>query len=125
MSHLERPQPAGQPVGGEGLEGRDAEDPLARLGQVRDGATQAGHGLAGGPGQAFAGRGQDHLAGAADEQPPIQPFLQGLHLPAHRGLGDAQLLRRAREAAETGGGLEDADGAERNSGKHVRHKLLL
>jgi hypothetical protein len=99
--------------------------PFLGVDQVGHRRAQDAHGLAGGARQALARRGQGHLARQTDEQRLVQALLEGLHLPADGGLGDAQLVGGAGEALQARGGFEDPDGAERQAGEDVWHKWCL
>jgi hypothetical protein len=53
------------------------------------------------------------MAAGALEQAAAEMFLQGADVPAHRALGDGQLLGGAGEGRMPRGGLEGAQGLER------------
>ena len=53
-----------------------------------------------------AGAGQEHAAAVADEQLDAKLVLEQLDVPAQRGLGGAQPVRRLAEAPELGHGAE-------------------
>jgi hypothetical protein len=68
--------------------------------------------------------GQRQPAGEAEEQAHAQVGLEDAHLMADRRLGHVQLVRRAGEAEQAGGGLEGAQGIEgRQRGVHPGHHI--
>jgi hypothetical protein len=56
---------------------------------------------------------EGHAPVVALEQRQAEPRLQHLHVPAHRAVGDVQLVRRPGEAAVPGRRLEGLQGVER------------
>ena len=68
--------------------------------------------------QQAAGIGQHQPRAMSLEQLAIQMLLQGLHVPAHRTLGDEQALRRLGERAEARRHLERTQRIQR---RHARY----
>jgi len=79
--------------------------PATRL-EPAGGRAHGGHYLRGGGIELLAGVGQREGAMAAVKQGDAELVFQLLDLPAHRGLGEEQLLARLGERQVPGGGLE-------------------
>ncbi len=114
MGLPETAEPRHQPARGEGRQRRHGQRPRGPLGeQIPGGIVDEGKGAAQGRQIGLAVIGEQQRPVEATEQLTAQVLLQGLHLVAHRRLGDEQLLRGPGEAQVPRGGLEGPQGVQR------------